>query len=63
MVKLAKAKDPKSVTANVTKTYDQVQAYPTNVILDDGEQTMRNIDVSTTILVVDNNIDLGTIPY
>ncbi len=63
MVKLAKAKDPKSITTNVTKTYDRVQAYPINVILDDGEQTMRDIDVSTTILVVDNNIDLGTIPY
>jgi hypothetical protein len=63
MVKLGKAKDPKSIIAHVTKTYDQVQAYPTNVIIDDGEQTMWDINVSTTILVVDNNTNLGMIPY
>jgi hypothetical protein len=63
MVKLGKAKDPKSITADVTKTYDQVQAYLTDVIIDDGEQTMWDIDVSTTILVVDNNTNLGMIPY
>jgi hypothetical protein len=72
MVKLGKAKDPKGVTIDVTKTYDWVQVYPTEVIHDDGQQTIigcyywnssRNIDVSTTIPIVDNIINLCMIPY
>jgi hypothetical protein len=63
VVKLGKAKDPKSITIDVTKTCDRIQAYPTNVIPNHGEETMWDIDVSTTIPIVDNITDLGMIPY
>jgi hypothetical protein len=63
MVKLGKAKNPKGVSADVKKTYDGVQLYPTKDIHDDGEQTISNIDVSTTIPIVDNITNLGMIPY
>jgi hypothetical protein len=62
MVKLGKAKDPKSITANVTKNCDWIHAYPIEIIPNDGEQIMWDIDVST-IPVVDNIINLGMIPY
>ncbi len=62
-MKLGKAKDPKGVTANVTETYDGVQFYPTKDIHDDGQQTIGNIDVSTTIIVTYNITNLGMIPY
>ncbi len=63
MVKLGKAKDPKLITVDVTKTCDQVQAQPIEVIPNDGEHIMWDIDVSTTIPIIENITNLGMIPY
>jgi hypothetical protein len=62
-VKLGKAKDPKGVITNVTKTCDKVQFFSTKHILNDGQQIIGNIDVSIIIPVVDNIINLGVFPY
>jgi hypothetical protein len=63
MVKLGKAKDHKGVIVNVTKTCDRIQVYPIEVIIDDGQQTINNIDVSTIIPVVNTITNLGMISY
>jgi hypothetical protein len=63
MVKSDKAKDHKGVIVDVTKTCDRIQLYPIEVIIDDGQQTIGNIDVSTIIPVVNNITNLGMISY
>ncbi len=59
----ARPKNPKSITIDVTKTCDQVQAQPIEVIPNDGEHIMWDIDVSTTIPIIENITNLVMIPY
>jgi hypothetical protein len=61
MVKLGNVKVPKGVTANVTGFCPESQFNPIENNLEEGHQTFGNIDVSTTIEIVDNISNLGTL--
>jgi hypothetical protein len=61
MVKLGNGKISKGVIANVTSSYHRTQFNPIENNHDEGHQTFGNIDMSTTIEIVDNISNLGTL--
>jgi len=60
MVKLGNVKVPKGVIANVTRFCHEAQFNPIENNPKEGHQTFGNINVSTTIEIVDNISNLGT---